>query len=169
MDLREETVVKLLRIYLIEVSRYLPLDHWRTGVDQKFSATGKRRPNPMKGFSDFLVVLCGLTICVEAKRSKGGTVSPGQLEFRDRMLAAGGIYIIVRSVTELRSSLQEIVSKHLAGDFAPQYLQALQKAEESVRSRHRKYFSDAPLPTSEPATDTDNVVVFRRTRSPLKA
>jgi hypothetical protein len=161
MDLLESTVSKLLKIYLDECSKFLPLDHWRTGVDQKFSG-GKRVRNPNKGFSDIMVIFCGLAVCIEAKRSKGGKVSDDQLSFCDRVVGAGGMYFIVRSVTELKQCLQGIVLQRLPTEFAEEYLQVLQMCEDHVQSKHKKYFPSVPSHTSEPEVDIDNVVEFPR-------
>lgn len=168
MDLLESTVSKLLKIYLDECSKFLPLDHWRTGVDQKF-ANGKRVRNPNKGFSDIMVIFCGLAVCVEAKRSKGGKVSNDQIDFCDRVVKAGGLYFIVRSVTELKQCLQGIVLQRLPAEFAEEYLRVLQMCEDHVQSKHKKYFPSVPSHTSELQVDTDNVVEFHRCRSLARA
>ena len=62
-----------------------------------------------KGAGDILCCQAptGRMVAIEVKRSKGGTVGPKQREFRDQLTAHGGLYIVARSIDDVRATLGE--------------------------------------------------------------
>ena len=64
-------------------------------------APGKFRPSPSRGVSDIIAVHHGKPIAIEVK-SERGQQSRQQMEFEDKWRAAGGHYLMVRSVGELK-------------------------------------------------------------------
>ena len=52
------------------------------------------------GFPDFVVVCPDRVICIELKRSKGGTVSPHQVEWLESLNAAGMLAFVARGADE---------------------------------------------------------------------
>jgi hypothetical protein len=102
----------------IEYLRMVGVFAWRnnTGRANLIGAGGKPRPVLFgyPGSGDIFGVLRGgVFLCVECKRPlgpKGGTggseQTPDQVEFQRRLEDAGGVYLLVRSASELREALR---------------------------------------------------------------
>jgi hypothetical protein len=58
------------------------------------------------GYPDITIVLDGLFVGVELKSAKG-RLRPTQEAFRVRLVAAGGLYWVVRDLDELRTLLRK--------------------------------------------------------------
>ena len=58
----------------------------------------------MKGVPDIIAVYHGRFIGVEIKSEKG-KMSPDQFIFRERLLEAGGLYILARSVADVEAAM----------------------------------------------------------------
>lgn len=69
----------------------------------RFAGRGRGR-NPMKGFPDIGVCYEGRTIAIEVKRPDG-RLSPEQLEWKQKLEAAGAIVIIATSVESVRIAI----------------------------------------------------------------
>jgi hypothetical protein len=76
-------------------------------------APGKFRPAPAKGIADIIGIVTvrgdgmqALPLAVECK-SATGRQSPAQREFQAKWEQAGGLYLLVRSVEELREALRD--------------------------------------------------------------
>lgn len=76
--------------------------------------TGAYSPRPgqfisfgRRGSGDIIGVIApsGKLVAIECKRPVGGRLSKDQERFRDRVWACGGIYILARSVDEVRVAL----------------------------------------------------------------
>lgn len=144
-------------------SKELPLEHWRTGVDRKFNKCGKPIKNDNKGFPDLLICFAGLMIGAECK-SKNGKPTEHQLAVKERFERSGAMYIVVRSVTDLCASLQEIVLHTLPIEIADPFVRELGRVLELIQSKHKKYFPVDQLPPSASEVDSDNVVELDRWR-----
>lgn len=110
MAMRKPTETEVVR----QCVQYLKLAgffSWRsnTGAAVYTSAAGKRRlvRYGEPGVSDILGVLPGgRMLCVECKTG-GGRLSDAQAAFLGRVRAAGGLALVVSSVTELQALLRE--------------------------------------------------------------
>ena len=110
MALRKPTESDIVRSCL-EYLRRCGWVCWRsnTGAAAYTNAAGKRRfvRYGEPGIADILGVLPGgRMLCVECK-SATGRLRPGQEAFLGRVRAAGGLALVVRSVTELAALLRE--------------------------------------------------------------
>lgn len=85
---------------------------WRnnTGVARLIGRGGKPRPVRFGavGSPDIIGVLRGVPLGVECK-SANGTQSDAQREFEAGFVAAGGVYLLVRSAAELSEKLDAIL------------------------------------------------------------
>lgn len=64
-----------------------------------------------KGVSDRIAVVRGLTFFIEIKRPKGKQ-SSHQIDFMDKVLEKGGLYICVDNVEDLHEYIRSEVKKH---------------------------------------------------------
>jgi len=71
------------------------------------SKKGVYRTSGVKGVPDITCIIDGKYIGIEVKTPRG-KLSPAQEEFSDRIVEAGGIYLVAHSVDELESDLQEL-------------------------------------------------------------
>ena len=70
-----------------------------------------------KGVPDILVVLRGRLHGLEVKREIGGKVSADQERFGNNLVAAGGVYAVVRNIDEVATALGPVGPKVVK--FAP--------------------------------------------------
>lgn len=79
--------------------------HWRQNSGDLFRY-GRRITLGPEGIPDIVVVIPpgGTFLGLEVKSAKG-VLKKGQKAFRERLTAAGGMYTVVRSLTEARASV----------------------------------------------------------------
>ena len=98
---------KQVQASILDWLRKNKIFHWRnnnTGTPRMDKRTGKikfcKTPGGIKGAPDIIAVHNGKAIAIEAKSSIG-TLSESQKEFGHRFIAAGGIYIMARSIEDV--------------------------------------------------------------------
>ena len=97
---------------IIELLHTLGLLAWRcqaipVPIRRGNQIIGLRRANGYTvGIPDILLVVRGRLIGIEVKDHKG-KLSPEQEEWRDRILKAGGLWMLARSVEEVHAFLKE--------------------------------------------------------------
>ncbi len=102
----ENDVLKGCLQYLTMVRRWLAWRQNNGGMYDK--ARGCYRSFAgMKGVSDLIAVHDGTVYFIECKK-QGGKLRPEQIAFGDAVRAAGGVYIVARSVSELIAALAEV-------------------------------------------------------------
>lgn len=83
---------------------------WRVSLGALPGISGRApRPNPMRGHPDIAILLRhGQYLVIEAK-TKTGRLSEIQVKWRERITALGTVYILARSVEDVRRTLEPIV------------------------------------------------------------
>jgi len=84
---------------------------WRQGVSAGIARSGQFMRSGLRGTPDILCVKDGKMYGLEVKREIGGKVSKDQETWGAKLTAAGGIYAIVRSVTDVEQVLGGVGSK----------------------------------------------------------
>lgn len=86
---------------------------WRNNTGGLRDAAGRIVRFGFKGSGDILGVIApsGRFLSVECKRPSGGVLSKEQEAFGAQVRAAGGIYIVARSVDEVRAALPPVTVK----------------------------------------------------------
>lgn len=82
--------------------------HWRVCIGPVLGGGGRfRRKNPIRGHPDIAGVLrpSGRYFAIEVKRPTRARWSPEQREWRDRLTAAGVLYLVASSVEDVRRGL----------------------------------------------------------------
>lgn len=108
MKLKESSIQRAILDYL----EALGICHWRCnlgGVRARGASGGGWAKNPMKGFPDIAALIEGKLVGIEVKRP-GGTMSPEQRMWRDKLNNAGARYIIATSVADVRMVIVELKS-----------------------------------------------------------
>lgn len=93
----------------LEFLQYKGIMAWRQNSGAIPTGKGGYRSfRGMPGQSDIIGVLAGgRFLAIEAKRPKGGRLSPEQETFLDRVSDLGGLALVVRSTEELEADLKE--------------------------------------------------------------
>lgn len=76
-----------------------PLHVWRQNIGAAIDRTGRKITFGEKGASDIMLVVRGRFVGIETKAASG-RVSDDQKAWRDKVLAAGGIYIVARCLED---------------------------------------------------------------------
>ena len=100
---RESDIQALILIYVTS----LPGSYfWRQNTGVFHDAKGRRRVRACpKGTPDIIGVLKGRFIVIEVKRGKGGVHTEDQRNWQRNCERAGGLYILARSVDDVRDRL----------------------------------------------------------------
>ena len=114
--MKESIVQKLAQIFLVELSKTVPITHWRMPVEKRV-VNGVTIFNQLKGFSDILICYRGLFVSAEAKATKGKQRET-QKAFQEKLENADGEYFIFRSLHELSANLKRIAETHLESEIA---------------------------------------------------
>lgn len=85
--------------------------HWRTDIRGR-PIKGGRGKNPMAGFPDLCIVIgdIGRLLCVELKRP-GEKASLAQIEWGNKLITAGVIFVVCHSLDEVISAYWKARSK----------------------------------------------------------
>lgn len=96
--------------------------HWRVCLGAVMGGGGKFfRKNPMRGHPDIAGVLrpSGRYFAIEVKRPTRARWSPEQREWRDRLTAAGVLYLVASSVEDVRRALGTMKTEKLINEHEP--------------------------------------------------
>lgn len=113
---RESIIQKLARVYLVELSKVVPIEHWRIPVEGR-AMGGRCIANENRGFPDILICYRGYMIGAEAKAPKGKQ-SENQKKMQSRFKHSQASYFVFHSLDELVSNLQEIALQIPRSDSA---------------------------------------------------
>ena len=84
--------------------------HWRCELGGlRGGRGGGRRPNPMSGFPDIAGLWKRRFFVIEVKAPKG-VLSPSQIEWRDKLVGQGCVYILARSVDDVMTGFDGILA-----------------------------------------------------------
>ena len=103
---RESVIQKLARVYLVELTKVVPIEHWRIPIEGR-TIGGRNIGNENRGFPDILISYRGHMIGAEAKAPKAKQ-SENQKKMEIRFNQSQASYFVFHSLDELVSNLQEI-------------------------------------------------------------
>lgn len=100
---RESDIQAAILIYVTSLPRSY---FWRQNTGVFHDAEGRRRVRACpKGTPDIIGALNGRFIVIEVKRGKGGVHMEDQKNWQRNCERAGGLYILARSVDDVRDRL----------------------------------------------------------------
>jgi hypothetical protein len=167
MGLKERDFQKICQIYLAQLSKLIPIKHWRIGVEKKNYGKGTIS-NGLKGFPDLLVCYRGLFCGIELK-ALGNKVSDGQLQMETKIRNAQGHYSVCYTLDQLCACLVKIAQTHLEFDVAQRDQQSIQATQEKICNRRQIKNLLRQLQTSETEVESDNAEECDTQKLPQKA
>ena len=130
---RESVIQKLARVYLVELSKVLPIEHWRIPVEGR-AIGGRCIANDNRGFPDILICYRGHMLGAEAKAPQGKQ-SDNQKQMEIRFNQSQASYFVFHSLDELVSNLQEIALQIPDNDSAFQDTLCILEVKDRLQSK----------------------------------
>jgi hypothetical protein len=105
----ETRIMTLILAQLVKLEREGRACHWwRQNVGAALDRNGRKITFGKPGQADIMGVVRGGYVAIETK-SKDGSLSPEQREFRDKVRAAGGLYIVARCLEDALNPVLELL------------------------------------------------------------
>lgn len=106
--LDSEIETPVMRAVLVAVTALPGVMAWRNQTGAGRTVDGRWISFGLKGSADIIGACRGRAIAIESKRPRGGRWEEQQQRFAKAWCAAGGVYILARSVDEALAALASI-------------------------------------------------------------
>lgn len=109
MSACETRIMTLILAQLMKLEREgKPCHWWRQNVGAALDRTGRKITFGQPGQADIMGIVRGRYVAIETK-SESGRLSPEQRDWRDKVVAAEGIYIVARTLEDALNPVLELL------------------------------------------------------------